>query len=60
MNYAPNLNTALMVNSLSVGLYNVNVWFNFIFGLNFLFFSFLFFLGMVICDNDFETKESKI
>ena len=57
MNYAPNLNTALMVNLLSVGLYNVNVVVQFYLRFKF---SFLFFLGMVICDNDFETKESKI
>ena len=33
------------------------LWFNFILGLNFIFFLFL---GMVIYDNDFETKENKI
>ena len=33
------------------------LWFNFILGLNFFF---LLFLGMVICDNEFETKENKI
>ena len=56
MNYASNLNTALMVNLLSVGLYNVNVLVQF-----YLWFKFYFclFLGMVMCD-EFETKESKI
>ena len=57
MNYASNLNTALMVNLLSVGLYSVYFvvqfypWFKF---------SFLFFSGMVTCDNEFKTKERKI
>ena len=32
------------------------LWFNFILGLNF----FLLFLGMVMYDNEFETKEYKI
>ena len=50
MNYASNLNTALMVNLLPVSLYNANVVVQFYF---------LLFLGMVMCD-EFETKESKI
>ena len=33
------------------------LWFNFILGLNFIFF---WFLGMVMYDNEFETKENKI
>ena len=33
------------------------LWFNFILGLNFIF---LCFLGMVMYDNEFETKENKI
>ena len=32
------------------------LWFNFIFGLNFIFFRF----WVWYCDNDFETKENKI
>ena len=56
MNYASNLNTALMVNLLSVWLYNVNVVVQFYLWFKFYF---LLFLGMVMCD-EFETKESKI
>ena len=55
MNYVSNLNTALVVNLLSVGLYKVNVVVQF-----YLWFKFYFLLlRMVMCD-EFETKESKI
>ena len=56
MNYASNLTTALMVNLLSVWLYNVNVVVQFYLWFKFYF---LLFLGMVMCD-EYEKKESKI
>ena len=36
------------------------LWFNFIPGLDFILFYFILCLGMVIYDNEFETKEIKI
>ena len=58
MNYASNLNKALIVNLLPVGLYNVLVNVVVQFYLWFKFYIILF-LRMVMCD-EFETKESKI
>ena len=46
-----------MIISLNVYVGVCMLWFNFILSSNFLFF---FFLGIVMYDNEFETKEKKI
>ena len=46
-----------MIMSLNVYVGVCMLWFNFILGSNLLFFSFL---GIVMYDNEFETKEKKI
>ena len=48
----------LLPTLLKVCLYMYVLWFNFILGLNFIFFCFC--MGMVMYDNEFETKENKI